>query len=75
MNFVRNVRKYGVGLALAAPAVSVMAAVPTEVDTALTAVQTDMLALIGKGFAIVGAIGALWLVLGGFKKIINKSGS
>ncbi len=53
----------------------VFAALPAEVDTALASVQTDMLAMIGKGFAIVGVISALWLVLGGFKKIIHKSGS
>lgn len=51
---------------------SAMAALPADVDTAITAAQTDGLAMIGKGFAYLGAIGGLLVVLGLFYRILSK---
>lgn len=51
---------------------NVMAALPADVDTAISASQTDILAMIAKGFAYVGATTALMVVLAVFAKIIRK---
>ena len=53
-------------------AVWAQAALPADVDSAVTAAQTDILAMIGKGFAYLGAIVGLMTVLGVFVKIIRK---
>lgn len=57
---------------LALVAVQAHAALPTEVDTAITAAQTDILAMIGKGFAYTGVVVGLMVVLGVFIKILKK---
>jgi hypothetical protein len=48
-----------------------MAALPESVDTAVTAAQTDVLAMIGKGFAYAGAVGALWVAYKYFRRILR----
>ena len=50
----------------------VYAALPTDVDTAVSAAQSDILAMITKGFAYLGAIVGLMTVLTVFVKIISK---
>lgn len=54
---------------------TVHAALPTEVDTAMTAVQTDGVAMVGKGFALVAAVTGLMIILGLFKKVLKKGAS
>jgi hypothetical protein len=49
-----------------------MAALPADVDIAIASSQTDVLAMIGKGFAYTGAIVGLMTVLAVFIKIIGK---
>lgn len=49
-----------------------MAALPADVDTAITASQTDALAMIAKGFGYLGVIGGGLVALGMFWKILRK---
>lgn len=67
-----KVQAVAVGTAVATTGASAMAALPTDVDTAITAAQTDVLAMIGKGFAYTGAVVGLMTVLAVFIKIISK---
>lgn len=57
---------------LLASTTSAFAALPAEVATSISAAQTDVLAMIGQGFAYVGAIVGLMTVLAVFAKIIRK---
>lgn len=59
-----------VGTVLVLGAGSAMAALPADVDTAITAAQTDILAMIGKGFAFIGATAGLTVVAMKFKRVI-----
>lgn len=52
-------------------AIAAHAALPADVDTAIAATQTDILAMIGKGFAFVGAIAGIWVALKYFKRVIK----
>lgn len=63
------------GTAVSLAAANVHAALPTEVDTAMTAVQTDGVAMVGKGFALVAAVTGLMIILGLFKKVLKKGAS
>lgn len=58
--------------ALLANAGIASAALPTEVGTSITAAQTDILEMIGLGFAYTGAVVGLMVVLGVFIKILRK---
>lgn len=49
------------------------AALPTEVDAAFTAVQTDGLAMIAKGWPVVTAIVGGMILIKLFKKVANRS--
>jgi hypothetical protein len=48
-----------------------MAALPESVDTAVTAAQTDVLAMIGKGFAYGGAVAGIWVAYKYFRRVIK----
>lgn len=69
---MKSINQWVLALFLSFAAASAMAALPTDVDTAVTAAQTDVLAMIGKGFAYVGAVVGLMTVLAVFAKIIRK---
>lgn len=61
------------GLTLASFSITnALATIPADVDTAISASQADVLSMIGKGFAYVGATTALMVVLAVFAKIIRK---
>lgn len=62
----------GASSALSLFALQAQAALPESVDTAITAAQTDILSMIGKGFVYAGAVVGLMTVLGVFIKIIRK---
>lgn len=51
-----------------------MAAVAAA-TTAITAAQADATEIITLGFAVAGAIAALWVVIGIIKKVIKKAAS
>jgi hypothetical protein len=59
----------GVGTMVASFAA--MAALPESVDTAVTAAQTDVLAMIGKGFAYGGAVAGIWVAYKYFRRVIK----
>lgn len=56
---------------LSLAAMGAHAELPAAVDTAITTAQTDILAMIGKGFVIAGAVGALWVAYKYFRKILR----
>lgn len=68
-------KQIGVSMLLASllmvAGVDAMAALPADVDTAISAAQTDVLALIGKGFAFGGAVAGLWVAYKYFKRVIK----
>jgi len=76
---LQNVRNYvkGASAAVLLTVISVgnaLAALDASVDTTITAVQTDGVAMIGKGYALAGAVVGGSIVLGIFIKILRKAG-
>lgn len=68
---MKQVLSWVLAFTLAVFGAAAMAALPADVDTSIAAAQTDVLAMITKGFGIVGAVGALWLALKYFKRVIR----
>lgn len=64
--------KLALSVALLSASVNVLAALPADVDTSLSATQADVVAMIGKGFAYLGVTAGLMVVLAVFVKIIRK---
>lgn len=62
-----------VALPLVLVAGSAFAALPTEVDTAITAVTTDGTAMVTKGYALTAAITGALILLGLFAKVLKRS--
>ncbi|GBG15206.1 TonB-dependent receptor [Novimethylophilus kurashikiensis] len=60
------------GTSMAMVGLNAMAALSADVDTAISASQTDSLAMIAKGYAYYGAIGGALVVLGLFWRILRK---
>ncbi len=81
VNFCKSVaNKVSAKLAAMGSAVSLAAAnaqaeLPAAVDTAMTTVQTDGVAMVTKGFALVAAVTGLMIILGLFKKVLKKGAS
>lgn len=69
-------KKSHVVVAVATPLVvmagTAFAALPADVDTAITAAQTDLLAMIGKGFGYLGVVGGGLVGLGMFYRILRR---
>lgn len=68
---MKNVVSWVLAFALTVFGAAAMAALPADVDTAIAASQTDVVAMIGKGFAYAGAVGAIWVALKYFKRILK----
>jgi len=68
-----NAMKLGAALALAAPAVGVFAAVPTEAQAIFTTAATDFGTLLGYGYIAMGVVVVGMIVLGLTKKVAKKS--
>lgn len=64
--------QWALAFSLSILSAAAMAALPADVDTAITAAQTDALAMIGKGFGYLGLIGGGLVALGMFWKILRK---
>lgn len=66
--------KLAAGAALVGASVSsAFAALPEEVNAAFTAVQTDGLAMIAKGWPVVTAIVGGMILIKLFRKVANRS--
>jgi hypothetical protein len=68
---MKQLQQWVLALMLTVAASAAMATLPADVDTAITTAQTDILAMIGKGFAISGVVGALWVAYKYFKRILK----
>lgn len=53
---------------------SAFAALDPAVDTTITAVQTDGVSMVAKGYGLAGAIVGAMILLGLFIKVVKKTG-
>lgn len=68
-----KVKGAAVGTVLMTGAVAAHAALDPAVDTAITTVSTDGVAMVGKGYALTAAIGGALILLGLFGKVLKRS--
>lgn len=70
---MNNKTKLSLGALLVAISAQSMAAVPTEATTAIAAIQTDGLEIIGLAWPVLAAITGGFIVMKLFKKVVNKA--
>lgn len=68
------VKGAAIGTGLMVLAVNAHAALDPAVDTTITAVQGDAVAMIAKGFAFAGAVVGAMIGLGLFIKVLKRAG-
>lgn len=71
---MKTSKQWFLALLLSVLSISAFAAVPADVDTAIASTQADIVEIIGKGFAYLGAVGGAWMVLVFFYKILRRPG-
>jgi hypothetical protein len=81
MKFFHQAKKYGtkiiskeqaLAIGLALVGMNANAALDAAVGTSITALTTDIVALIALGYAFVAAVKGGWVTLGWFSKILGK---